>query len=198
MNAQTRHEPADGFTACPYCASLRDDAHPPACYPWRGPDLVCCLSSCLTRACKSSPLAKAGSLQGVFFLPFLADDRQFVWWPAGMRFTHGQQIALWCVWAALDDEHRHIFTVYRCIQKSDYLQGHVAHHMCFPKWYGQVRRVHLNGKSSRLTQPVTVTGPKHIGAITTRLSQRLLLPDLPGGWIILARDKRFSTACVTA
>lgn len=193
-------QPADGFTACPYCASLRDKAHPPACYPRRGPDLVCCLSSCLTPACKSSPLAKAGSLQGVFFPLSLADDRQYVWWHAGMRFTDGQQIALWCVWAALDDEHRHIFrrsTFYRCSQKLDYLQGHVAHHMCFKKWCGQVCKVHLNDKSSRLTQPVSAIGPKHICAITRQLSQCLLLPDPPGGWIVLAKDKRFSTACVT-
>lgn len=84
----------------------------------------------------------------------LADDRQYVWWHAGMRFTDCQQIALWCVWAALDSEHRHIFrrsTFYRCSQKSDYLQGHVAHHMCFKKWCGQVCKVHLNNKSSHLT-----------------------------------------------
>lgn len=61
---------ADGFTMCPYCASPRDEAHPPACYPRRGLDPVCCLSSCRTPACKSSPLAMAGSSQGMFILSF--------------------------------------------------------------------------------------------------------------------------------
>lgn len=138
MNAQTPHGRADGFTARPYCAALQDEAHLPACYPRRGPDLVCCLSSCLTPACKSSPLAMAGSLWGVFFrFPWQMTDSMYDGTLAcGLPTVNRLPCGVCVCGRPWTMNTGHIFSrsaFYRCSQKSHYLQGHVAHPMCLKK-----------------------------------------------------------------
>lgn len=118
----------------------------------------CCLSSCRTPACKSSPLAMAGSSQGMFILSFpwqmtgsMYDGMLACGLPTVNRLPCAVRGRPWTT-------NTRIFlgrlAFYRCSQKSCYFQGHVAHHMRLERWCGQVCKVHLNNRSSHLTQPV--------------------------------------------
>lgn len=87
-------------------------------------------------------------------------------WHAVYRRSTDCPVVCVCVWAALDDEHSHIFrwlAFYRCSQKLGFLQGHMVHHLCLKRSCGQVYKVCFNNTShicSHLTQPVNAIGQK--------------------------------------